>query len=73
MGICVCNTCKKVIFSLGISRHRAMHRDKKQDCEIIYSDGKTYIHKFSQRRNPSEMDGLINGYPATSPEQDGGK
>ena len=44
---CFCHECHKWFHSLGIARHRAMHRDEKIDCEITYSDGRTLIHKFS--------------------------
>lgn len=47
--LCYCHTCKKYYQSLGIMRHRAMHRDKREDCEITYSHGDTYIHHFSKR------------------------
>lgn len=42
-----CHTCKKDFESLGIARHRAMHRDKKEDCEITMSDGR-YVYKYSK-------------------------
>lgn len=45
---CYCHTCKKSYHYLGIARHRAMHRDRREDCEITYTYGDTYIHKFSQ-------------------------
>jgi len=47
---CYCATCDKDFHYLGITRHRAMHRDKKEDCEITYTHGDTYIHKFSQAK-----------------------
>ena len=48
MKDCYCNTCKKEFNTLGIARHRAMHRDKQEDCKITYKDGKTLNYKFSQ-------------------------
>lgn len=33
-----CETCNKYIKSLGIARHRAMHRDKKERCVIRFFD-----------------------------------
>lgn len=48
---CYCHTCKRGFLPLGIARHRAMHRDKKEDCKISYSDGYTYEHNYSR---PSE-------------------
>lgn len=44
---CYCATCKKYYHYLGITRHRAMHRDKCEDCTITYTNGDTYEHKFS--------------------------
>jgi len=46
---CYCITCKKKFHWLGITRHRAMHRDRREDCRITYSDGITYWHLFSKR------------------------
>ena len=46
---CYCHTCKKGIHYLGITRHRSMHRDKMEDCEITYTHGDTYLHEYSQR------------------------
>lgn len=43
---CYCHTCKKDFHYLGIARHRAKHRDKKENCEITYTMGDTYIHKY---------------------------
>lgn len=48
---CYCATCKKWFHHLGITRHRAMHRDKMEDCEITYTHGDTYIHNFSENHN----------------------
>lgn len=50
---CYCHTCDKEFNSLGIARHRAMHRDKKEDCKITYKNGETINHRFNkkQRRN----------------------
>jgi len=51
-----CHTCKKAFHWLGICRHRAMHRDKTEDCEITYTDGKTYVHEFSKRKRKAVED-----------------
>jgi len=45
---CYCETCKKWFHYLGITRHRAMHKQKKEDCIIMYTHGDRYEHKFSQ-------------------------
>ncbi len=52
MKNCYCYTCKKPFHYLGITKHRAMHRDKKEDCEIGYTNGKIYMHGYSKRANP---------------------
>jgi hypothetical protein len=44
---CYCHTCKKSFNHLGIARHRAFHRDKRENCKITYSSGNTYLHIFS--------------------------
>lgn len=45
---CYCHTCKKDYHYLGIARHRAMHRKKKENCEITYTNGDTYGHKYEK-------------------------
>ena len=47
---CYCHTCEKEFHYLGINRHRAMHRDKKEDCRITYTYGNTEFFKFSDSR-----------------------
>ena len=51
MKNCYCHNCDKEFNSLGIARHRAMHRDKQEDCKITYKDGTIINHKFSEVRN----------------------
>lgn len=48
---CYCYTCKREFHYLGIARHRAMHRDKKEDCEILFSDGSIYLWHYAERPN----------------------
>ena len=43
---CYCFTCKKEFHYLGITRHRAKHRDRKENCKIGYTNGDIYIHNF---------------------------
>jgi hypothetical protein len=60
---CFCFTCNKSYHYLGIARHRAMHRDKKEDCEIQYSNGEIYLHIFSKGNNKDiarESEGVMN-------------
>ena len=45
---CYCHTCNKDYHYLGISRHRAMHRDKQEKCKITYTHGDTYLHCFEK-------------------------
>lgn len=45
---CYCHTCDKDFHYLGINRHRAMHRDKREDCTISYTKGDTYDFNFSE-------------------------
>lgn len=45
-----CHTCKKTFHYLGISRHRAAHRERGEDCTITYSGGDTYVHGFSKQK-----------------------
>ena len=46
---CYCHTCNKYFHYLGIARHRAKHRDKKEDCKITYTYGDTFLYKFSEK------------------------
>lgn len=43
---CYCCTCEKELHRLGVARHRAMHRDKKENCEILFGDGAVVNYKF---------------------------
>jgi hypothetical protein len=45
---CYCHVCKKYFHYLGIARHRAKHRDKKEDCTITFTNGKTYKWDYSK-------------------------
>lgn len=46
---CFCHTCNKDFHYLGINRHRAAHRDRKEDCKITYTYGDTWTFRFSAR------------------------
>lgn len=48
---CFCHTCEKAFHYLGITRHRTMHKERKEDCTITYTWGDTYAHKFSKPYN----------------------
>lgn len=45
---CYCHTCQTWYHYLGITRHRAMHRDNKEDCIITYTHGDKYLHEYSK-------------------------
>lgn len=47
---CYCETCQKAFHSLGIMRHRAMHRDKREDCVIEFSNGERVRYNFSSKK-----------------------
>lgn len=47
---CYCHTCKKSFYPLGIARHRAMHRDKKEDCKITFTHGDAYEYDYSNQK-----------------------
>ena len=47
---CYCHTCKKSFHYLGIARHRAKHRDKKENCEISFTNGNTYKWNYNGRK-----------------------
>ena len=49
MKLCYCHTCQKSYHSLGIARHRAMHRTNKEDCKITYLGGDTYLHPYASK------------------------
>lgn len=48
---CYCHTCDKDFHYLGISRHRASHREKKEDCKITFTHGNTFIWNYSNPKN----------------------
>jgi len=43
---CYCFRCRKYFHRLGIARHKAMHRDRKEPCRIMFSDGYVRIYAF---------------------------
>jgi len=43
---CYCVTCQRAFHYLGIAKHRAAHRKRGEYCEIIYTDGRTFVHDF---------------------------
>ena len=45
---CWCNTCGRAFHHLGIAGHRAAHRNRREDCEIEYNDGRVVTHEFSK-------------------------
>ena len=47
---CYCYTCKKAFHYLGIARHRAKHKKNKEYCEIQYTNGDIYTHKYGEKK-----------------------
>lgn len=48
--MCYCHNCEKPFHVLGIMRHRAMHRTRKEDCKITYTKGDTWVHEFADKK-----------------------
>ena len=46
-----CITCKRWFHHMGIARHRAMHRDRREDCRVMYTNGDTYSFNYSEMSN----------------------
>jgi len=51
---CYCHTCKRSYHHQGIARHRAMHRDKGEDCTITFTNGDTYTWRYSALEHEEE-------------------
>lgn len=45
---CYCYTCKKSFHYLGITRHRLSHKDKKEDCKIMFTHGNVGSWSYSK-------------------------
>jgi len=45
---CHCYTCNKDLHYLGVATHRAMHRRKREDCRIGFTDGRIGVWEFSK-------------------------
>ena len=50
MGRCYCHKCKQWYFPGGITRHRAMHRDKGENVDITFSNKRTIHYEFKKRK-----------------------
>lgn len=48
---CYCHTCDKSFHYLGINMHRAMHRTRKQTCEITYTNGNRIRFNYVEDSN----------------------
>ena len=46
---CYCVTCDRDIHHLGIMSHRAMRRRRKENCVIVFSDGRKVEYKFDEK------------------------
>jgi len=58
--LCYCETCQKFYHPLGIMRHRAMHRERKENCVIRMKKG-TFEYNFAGLEKPRSR--LIEGQP----------
>lgn len=47
---CYCHTCKRAYHCVGIARHRAMHRDRGENCTISYTYGNTVTYNYQRKR-----------------------
>lgn len=47
---CYCKTCKKWFHYLGIAMHRMAHRNRGENCTIMYTSGDTYDHPIPEKR-----------------------
>ena len=45
---CRCHTCDRDFHYLGITRHRAAHRERKEDCVITFTYGNTRKYAYSR-------------------------
>ncbi len=52
---CYCHKCKRDFHPLGIMRHRAMHRDKKESVEITFSDGRRFKYDYGEEELHNEI------------------
>lgn len=53
-----CETCDKYFRPLGIMRHRAMHRDRAEDCTIEFTNGDVYEYEYSKQK----ARGAVHGF-----------
>lgn len=45
---CYCYTCGCSYNALGIMSHRAMHRRKKENCKIKFSNGRIETYEYKK-------------------------
>lgn len=48
---CYCYTCDKAFHYLGVPSHRAMHKRRKENCEITFTHGDTYKWNYANDKN----------------------
>ena len=48
---CTCHTCNKDFHYLGIARHRAAHRVRKEKCTITFTRGDTYTYEYASKES----------------------
>lgn len=47
---CWCHTCEVGFHHLGIARHRAAHRDRRENCDITFSTGERYKYNYGEKK-----------------------
>lgn len=47
---CYCHTCDKWFHYLGITMHRAGHRNRNEDCTITFTHGDTGTWNYSKNK-----------------------
>lgn len=47
--MCYYHTCKKEYHPLGIARHHAMHRDRRENCMMTFSGVDTYTFSYAKK------------------------
>lgn len=47
---CYCHTCARDFHYLGIARHVAAHKKRKEDCRVTFTSGDTYMYRFAKEQ-----------------------
>jgi hypothetical protein len=47
---CYCYRCNEAFHYLGIDRHRQKHKENKEDCMIMYTDGRIFSYRYDTNK-----------------------